>query len=244
MRNVKLVIEYDGTNYFGFQKQKRHLSIQEELEKALTKLCNEKIKVISSGRTDSGVHAKAQVVNFKTTSNLRLLNIVKGLNSLLPNDIAATSARFVSLDFHSRFSAIGKIYRYQVWNSPIPSPLRRRFTYRYMFPLNFIKMRKGAKILIGKHDFKALTAKNRDKNNTIRTIKRIVISKRGKLITLTIEGDGFLYNMVRNIVGTLLLVGRGKLAVSYVRNILQSRDRAKAGPTAPPHGLTLIKVLY
>ena len=243
MVNIKLVIEYDGTHYFGFQRQKRHITIQQVLEKALSQLCNEPIKVIASGRTDSGVHAKGHVVNFKTSSQLKLSNIVRGLNAILPDDIAARSARFVSPDFHARFSAVGKVYQYTIWNSCKRSPLKKRYNYHYILPLNIMHMKKAARILIGKHDFKAFSSKSIVKD-TVRTLRRLRISQKGSLITFTFEGDGFLYNMVRTIVGTLLLVGRGKLSVYDVRTILTSNDRTKAGPTVPSHGLTLIKVLY
>ncbi|MBU1862276.1 MAG: tRNA pseudouridine(38-40) synthase TruA [Candidatus Omnitrophica bacterium] len=244
MRNIKLILEYDGTNYCGFQKQKQHNTIQRELEKALSRLCNEPIRVTSSGRTDSGVHARGHVVNFTMSRTLTKSNIIKGANSYLPKDIVVKSVRFVSASFHARFSARRKIYQYHLWNAPVRTPLRNRYCYHYIFPLNIADMKKAAKVLVGKRDFKAFCAQGRKKENTIRHLRRITIRKKGYLITFTFEGNGFLYNMVRNIVGTLLLAGRGKLFVSDVKKILSSKDRMQAGPTAPPQGLMLMKVLY
>jgi len=244
MAQVKLVVEYDGTDYYGFQKQKYHSSIQYELECALSKLCNEPVRVVSSGRTDSGVHAKGHVVNFQTTAALPLSSIVKGVNSYLPYDIVVRNAQYVSSHFHARFSAKQKVYRYTLWNAPVRSPLVSRFTYHYAYPLDIAAMRKAARILQGRHDFKAFCAQNRTKKDTIRSLYAITIRKKGYLITCTFTGDGFLYNMVRNIVGTLLLVGRGKIVYRDVCAILHSKDRSKAGPTAPAQGLLLVRVMY
>jgi tRNA pseudouridine38-40 synthase len=244
MANIKLVIEYDGTRYCGFQKQNKHNTIQAELEKALSQLLNEKISIISSGRTDSGVHAAGHVVNFTTTKKLKVFNIIRGLNTLLPEDIAVKRAQYISSSFHARFSAKGKIYVYNLWNSERRSPLKRLYCYQYFFPLDCKKMREAAFRLQGKHDFRAFGTQSKGKENTVRTIKRIDIRKKGNLIRFIIEGDGFLYNMVRNIVGTLVWVGRGKLGVNDVSLLLAAQDRTKVPPTISACGLSLVKVIY
>jgi tRNA pseudouridine38-40 synthase len=244
MKTVKLTIEYDGTNYCGFQKQKNHTTIQEQIEKALGALCGEGIKIVSSGRTDSGVHAKGHVVSFQTSSTLACKNILHGLNARLPKDISVQSVVYVPEGFHAQFSATRKTYRYYIWHSPIASPLNDRFSYHYRYPLDIEKMQKAARFFIGKHDFKAMASKSGHKDNTVRTLFNVCVEKKGKSIFITCVGDGFLYNMVRNIVGTLLYVGSGKYSVRDVETILQSRKRELAGPTVPAKGLCLMKVDY
>ena len=181
MRNIKLIIEYDGTNYHGFQIQKKHNSIQSELEKALSRVCNEKIKITGSGRTDSGVHAKGYVANFKTSSKIDLECIQKGANSYLPADIVVLKIQKANNDFHARFSAKKKHYRYSIWNSEIRSPLQQRFATQYIYDLDVNKMQKAAQVLVGKHDFKSFGAKCADKENTVRTIFDLKVKKKGNL---------------------------------------------------------------
>ncbi|MDD5085588.1 MAG: tRNA pseudouridine(38-40) synthase TruA [Candidatus Omnitrophica bacterium] len=243
-RNIKLVLEYDGTNYCGFQRQKNANSIQGSLERILSRLCNEKIRVIGSGRTDSGVHAEGQVANFYTTSRIPCKQFLRALNGLLPEDISVHEATEAKPSFHARFGAKRKLYRYRVLVSPVPSALMRNFVYHVTIPLNLSLMRKGARLLQGRHDFRSFQAKADGVKTSVRTIWRFSITKKGNLIDFLIEADGFLYNMVRNIVGTLLLVGAGKLSLGALGEILTARDRRKAGPTAPPEGLTLLKVFY
>ncbi len=266
MRNLKLQIEYDGTNFCGWQVQNspqsivrspQKKSIQETIEKVLWKILQEKVKVISSGRTDAGVHAFGQVANFKTNSKISLEKLQRALNGLLPDDITINKIEEVSLDFHSRFAARSKVYRYAILNRPYPSALLRNRVYFYPYPLDVKLMREEAKYLIGKHDFKVFCASGSSTKDTIRIIKKITIRKTNCglstmdyrlkddcLIVIDIEADGFLYNMVRNIVGTLLEIGRGNFPKGSLKKILLSRDRKLAGPTVPAYGLCLLKVQY
>lgn len=255
MRNIKLTIEYDGTRYNGWQRQSSRISkssshkrrlktIQEEIEKALKKLLKEEIILIGAGRTDSGVHAKAQVANFKTKSTLSIKNIRDGLNSLLPEDIAIKRVEEVGIDFDSRFDSKGKLYRYRIFNIEVRSPLSNRYATFVSYPLDIFKIRKEARLLVGRHDFRAFQASGRKDSNSIRNLRRLDIIKRGKFIDFYIEADGFLHNMVRNIVGTLIEVGRGRFPAGSLKKILSSKFRGSAGPTAPPEGLCLLKVKY
>jgi len=266
MRNIKLIIEYDGTNYCGWQVQNSRQSsvvshqkkaIQEVIEKNLQKILQEKVRLIASGRTDAGAHAQAQVANFKTNSKISLEKLQKALNGLLPDDIVISKLEQVSPNFHSRFNAKSKVYRYAILNRNYPSALLRNQVYFYPYPLNVSLIRREAKCLLGKHDFKAFCASGSSAKNTARTVKNISIRrlaynpspityhlKERPLIVIDIEADGFLYNMVRNIVGTLIEIGRGKFYRGSMRKILRSRNRKLAGPTVPPHGLCLIKVKY
>lgn len=259
-RNLKLVIEYDGTRYAGWQiqghkvtrSQGRKSTIQETIEKTLQKIVQEKIRLIASGRTDAGVHALGQVANFKTYSVIPSRKLQKALNSLLPGDIVITKAEEVASDFHSRYAAKSKIYRYLILHRAHPSAFLKERVYFYRYPLNVQLMRREAGAIIGKHDFRSFCASGSGAKSTIRTIKRISIQEachtpyaiRHKLIVITIEANGFLYNMVRNIIGTLLEIGRGRLPPGSLRSILKAKDRTKAGPTASACGLYLLQVKY
>lgn len=253
MRNIKLTLEYDGTDFCGWQVQRttfsgqrseKNRTIQEELEKALSKILNEKIKVIGSGRTDSGVHALGQVANFKTKSKLSLADIKRALNSILPGDIVLKKVEEVSLDFHARFAARSKIYRYTILNSPTPSVISRNFYFFYPHRLNLSAMRKASNLLLGKKDFKSFQASDKKKRQSQRNIKNISLKKYADFIYFDLEADGFLYKMVRNILGTLIEVGRGKIRPNQVKEILLKKNRKLAGPTAPAKGLTLMEVKY
>lgn len=253
-RNLKLEIEYDGTNYSGWQIQNHQRSpeahrrtkktIQQVLEKTLREILQQEIKVASSGRTDAGVHALAQVVNFYTDSNIAHEKLQLALNSLLPHDIVITKIEDVSLSFHSRFSAKTKIYRYTILNRKYSSALLRNTTYFFPHFLDVGLMRKQAKVLLGRHDFKSFQATEKKERTTVRTVKKISIKKNKDFIFIEIEADGFLYNMVRNIVGTLIDIARGKLPPDSMKKILASKNRIYAGPIAPSHGLCLVKVKY
>lgn len=242
MRNLKLTIAYDGTNYAGWQVQKLK-TVQETIEKALEKILQEKVKLIASGRTDSGVHALGQVANFKTDSKLFPDNIQKALNSCLPKDIVVKKVEDVALEFHARYSATSKSYRYTILNRKVRSPLDRHYAAFIPYPLDIRSMQDAAVHLVGRHDFRSFQAKAGEGNST-RTIKSLGVKKRGRFIYIDIEADGFLYNMVRNIVGTLIEVGRGKLKANGTMKILKARKRSRAGPTAPPEGLCLVRVRY
>jgi len=251
MRNLKLQVEYDGTNYCGWQvqrgqKSQRHkkLSIQEVIEKTLRKILQEKVNLIASGRTDAGVHAKAQVANFKTNSAIPLEKLQKALNGLLPDDITISKIEEAALNFHSRFAVKSKLYRYTILNRPFPSAFLANTAYFYPYPLNVKIMQKEARKLLGRHNFKAFQASDIQKRNPIKTIKKIEVAKEKDLIYIDIEADGFLYNMVRNIVGTLIEIGRTRFSSESLNRILYSKDRRLAGPTAPAKGLCLLKVRY
>lgn len=246
MRNIRITAAYDGTRYAGWQIQKNAGTVQEEIEKTLKKILKEKIKIIAAGRTDSGVHAKAQVANFKTKKNLPLQKLKAALNTNLPKDISITKIKNVPLKTHSRFDAKSKIYRYTILESRTKNPFLYPYYYRVRYKLDIPLMKKEAKVLLGKHDFKSFQAKSAFSNikSTARTVKKISVKKEKQFIYIDIEADGFLHNMVRNIVGTLIEIGRGYLPAGSMKKILDSRDRRKAGPTAPAEGLTLIKVKY
>ena len=246
MRNIRLEIEYDGANYSGWQVQpkSRGKTIQEVIEKSLRKILQEKIKLVASGRTDAGVHACAQVANFSTRSDMPLSRLKLSLNGILPEDIKVKKLNAVSPDFHSRFCAKSKVYRYTILNRDYSSPLLRNRVYFYPHALNLTLMRKEAKALLGRHNFRAFCASlGRDKD-PVKRIKRIDIVKKKGFIYIDIEGDGFLYNMVRNIVGTLIEIGRGKFGAGALKKILLSGDRKLAGQTVPAKGLCLLRVKY
>ncbi|MDD4908421.1 MAG: tRNA pseudouridine(38-40) synthase TruA [Candidatus Omnitrophica bacterium] len=247
MRNLRLLIEYDGTPYCGWQTQTRNKSkksIQEILEAVLSRILQEKIKVIGSGRTDAGVHAAGQVANFKTGSGIPLPKLRRALNSLLPDEIVIKSVKEVSLSFHSRYSAKSKRYRYTILNRPFPCALSRDFMFFYPRPLDVKLMKKAARPFVGRHDFSAFRNADKKEASSVRTIKSLKLKKEGDRIHIDIEGDGFLYNMVRSIAGTLIEVGRGRIAPGEARKILRGKRRDLAGPTAPAKGLCLVSVKY
>ncbi len=251
MRNIKLTIEYNGTNFHGWQTQgKGERTIQNEIKTILEKILKEEILLIGSGRTDSGVHALGQVANFKTQSTMPALKIAKVLNSHLPEDIAIRNAKLVDENFHAQYSAHSKTYRYIVLNHDNRCVHQKDFCYRVPKKLNLNSIRTEAKSLIGKKDFKSFVAadsaanKKHKQKNTIRTIKRFAIKKNKEFVYFEIEADGFLYKMVRNIIGTLLKVGSESIPKGGVKKILNTKNRKIAGPTAPAKGLCLLKVKY
>lgn len=246
MRNLRLEIEYDGSNYAGWQIQSkcRVRTIQQVIEETLRSILQEKIKLIVSGRTDAGVHAKAQVVNFFTHSKISLPKLKLALNGILPEDIKVIRIKNEALNFHSRFSAKSKLYRYTILNRDYSSPLLRNTVYFYPHPLDVKLMRKEASVLLGKHNFRAFQASQGKEKNPVKIIKKIDISQKDNFIYIDIEADGFLYNMVRNIVGTLIEIGRGRFAEGSLKKILRLKDRRLAGQTAPASGLCLLKVRY
>jgi len=244
MRNIKLTISYDGTGYKGWQLQKNGNTVQEEIEKAISKVFGRHHRIHGAGRTDSGVHAKAQVAHFKTPVDIPRNKIPAALNSVLPEDISITRAEYVDGDFHSRFDAVSKLYRYFIFNSRNRDPFRERHSWRVPYTLDVPLMRREARSLLGRHDFKSFQAKDKRERHSVRNVSHIAVKKRGTTVTVDIEADGFLYNMVRNIVGTLVDIGRGYLSGGSMNQILQEKDRTKAGPTAPAKGLFLIEVRY
>lgn len=247
MRNIKLTIAYDGTAYHGFQEQRGTglPTVQEELEKCLSGLSGRKVQVIGAGRTDAGVHARGQVINFDARGwNIPTDRIPLALNGTLPGDIAVLDARDVPDDFHARFSARSKEYRYSIHNSRIPDPFLKRYSYFFPRPLDLEGMRAAAEHLKGRHDFSAFKAEGTPVKSAVRTLYDIRIEGIGNMVELVFLGDGFLHHMVRIITGTLLEVGLKKLAPGAIPEILSSGDRARAGPTAPPQGLCLMEVFY
>lgn len=255
MRNIRLVIEYDGTNYAGWQVQKNAKSVQATLESALKRIAGEKIRLVSCGRTDSGVHAQGHVANFKINSKIPLANLQRGLNSVLPRDIVIKKAEEVPLDFNSRYDAKSKVYRYTILNRSYPAALHRDYFYYVPYKLNLSAMKREAKCLLGKHDFKSFQAADKKerssrktygllRDSSIRTIKKLNIRKKDGFLEIFIEADGFLYNMVRNIVGTLVEIGRGRFKAGSMKMILKAKNRNLAGPTAPAKGLCLVEVKY
>lgn len=243
MRNIKVTIQYNGENYCGWQKQPDSLGIQGNIEKAIYEITKEKVKITGSGRTDAGVHALGQVANFKIESSIPAEKIPNALNAKLPKDISIIACSEVDDEFHSRYSAKGKRYRYLIYNQLYRSPIYKDISYHIRYDLDFEKMCEEAKHLIGEHDFKGFMSSGSSVNDTVRTIYDITLEKYEDLIILEVEGNGFLYNMVRIIVGTLVDIGRGRINESLA-DIINYKSRSKAGHTAPAHGLFLKKVDY
>ncbi len=245
MPSIKLIIEYDGTGYCGWQFQPNGLTVQEVLEGGLLKLLGEPVRLRSSGRTDAGVHAKGMVAVFTTTRILPPAAYSHGLNNLIPADIAIQSAVEVPDSFNPRADAEGKLYRYTILNGPSRSPLRRFTSWNVKEQLDLSAMRAAARAFIGEHDFRAFQAANCAAKTTVRTITGLDITATPDgFIILDVRGTGFLRNMVRIMVGTLVAVGRGRLAPGIVSELLAHGDRSCSGATAPPQGLCLVEVYY
>lgn len=242
---IVLILEYEGTRYHGFQWQANAPTVQGEIEKALHKLNGERIRVIAASRTDAGVHAKGQVVSFRTGSSLPLAAFVNGLNYYLPDDVAVKAVFRVNDVFDVRRQAISREYNYYILNSLIRSPLRRGSAYLVKGHLNIEAMNQACEVLIGEHDLGSFaTGMEAGTRNTIRNIYRASIEKNGDLVTFSIVANSYLPHQVRNTVGALLKVGLGRMTVSEFRNILEARRPGLAGPTVPAHGLCLIRINY
>lgn len=246
MRNIKAIIEYDGTNYHGFQIQVKQKvpTIQGTLESCLMRVLKEPIKVTGAGRTDAGVHAAGQVINFFTDTKIPLERLPLALNSQLPEDIVIKSAEEVPLGFHAQYAAQGKYYIYRIYNKRIPSVFHRRFSYFIPYSLDFDLIKEGCRLFRGTHNFRGFSSSKTTVKSFERTIYSFELVQNGDLWEFHIQGNGFLYNMVRIIVGTLLELGKGKRDLASIRQILQAEDRALAGQTAPSQGLCLKKVFY
>lgn len=244
MRTIKAVVEYDGTEYSGFQRQPKRRTIQAELEWALKQALQEPIVVAGAGRTDAGVHAAGQVISFKTACSIPTDRICVALNSVLPHDIVPRKAEEVEPDFHARYSARERTYEYRILNSEQPSALMGRFVWHVPGRLNLTAMRKAAGHLLGKHDFAAFSLSNRDSKSAVRELTALEIRKRGEIVSITLKANSFLHSMVRGIVGTLVEVGQGRRSPGDIKRILESKDRGQAGKTAPAKGLCLMEVRY
>lgn len=244
MNNIKITLEYDGTNYYGWQKQKGMKTIQGEIEEALFAVTKERCEVTGSSRTDAGVHAKGFVANFRTNSKVPPNRFREALNVKLPNDIVILKSEKVDDEFHARYYAKGKTYEYSILNDDVPSALMRNQVYHYKYDLDIDAMKVAAKQFIGTHDFAAFKTQGSSVKGTIRTIFEVKVEKTEKIIKISVSGDGFLYNMVRIIVGTLINVGRGKTDSNSIVDIINKKDRTLAGDCVPPHGLLLKEVYY
>ena len=244
MRNIKIIIEYDGKDWGGWQKQPNKLNIQGEIERAIEEITGEKVQLIASGRTDAGVHALAQVANFKIEKDIPVEKIPYALNSKLKKSIRIKSAEEVDEKFHSRYTCKRKTYRYVINNSVQGTAIYRNLQYHFPEKLDEEKMNKGIKYLIGEHDFKSFKASGTSSKSSVRTIYDAKVTREGDIVTIELTGNGFLYNMVRIISGTLIDVGIGKTKPEEVKEILEAKDRLKAGKTLPPTGLYLVDVKY
>lgn len=244
LRHFALKLEYDGTHFFGWQFQGAGRTVQAEIEAVLKSVVGHRVVVHGSGRTDSGVHALAQIASFRVRTRLTARNFLRALNGMLPDDVAVLDVWETDPSFHARFSAKSKTYRYRVLNRRPRSALDRAYSWRVKIPVELEPMRAAALELVGTHDFRAFCSEPATRFTTTRTVYRLELERTGDYIIFTIEADGFLYNMVRTIVGTLLLVGTGKMSLESFRDVIRSRDRRLAGPTAPAHGLFLVEVRY
>ena len=245
MRNIKLVLRYDGTRYSGWQSQEHEdNTIQGKVSAVLSRITGEEIRLAGSGRTDAGVHAEGQVANFKTDSWFSCGELLRDLNRYLPEDIAVLSAEEADGRFHSRLSAVRKTYVYRIWNSPVHNVFERKYLYTVEQELDERAMEEAAALLCGTHDFRAFSSYRRGKKSTVRTLETIEFERRGAELRISFTGNGFLYHMVRILTGTLIEVGLHKKRPEEMTRILESLDRGQAGFTAPAQGLCLLRVEY
>lgn len=244
MRRIQLIVEYDGTGYAGWQRQANALAVQQVVEERLNRLTGERIVLHGASRTDAGVHALGQSAHFDTESRIPAEKFSYALNALLPADVRIRASRQVSEDFHARFSARGKRYRYLMYDAPHAGALNRNTHAHVIYPLDDRLMEKEAQLLVGTHDFAAFAASGSVVRDTVRTLWRAQVQRSDREVRLIVEGNGFLYNMVRIIAGTLIGVGSGKIPPGAFSRAMESGDRLDLGITAPAHGLTLMEVFY
>lgn len=244
MRNIKLIIEYDGKGFNGWQTQPGKPNIQGEIENAIERITGEEVELYASGRTDAGVHAIAQTANFKTNSNIPIEKLCLAINSQLKNSIVIKEATEVDEKFHCRYNCKGKKYRYIINNSTNGSAIYRGLEYHMPVKLDVDKMREAAKYFVGTHDFKAFKSSGTSSKSSVREIYTAEVTKENERITIELTGSGFLYNMVRIISGTLVDVGLGKIKPEEIKDIIESKDRTRAGKTLPARGLYLVEVYY
>ena len=244
MHRIKLIVAYDGTDYCGWQIQPNGITVEEVLNRALSRLTGEEIRVIGASRTDAGVHARGNIAVLDTASTIPAERFAYAVNPLLPEDIVVVKSEEVPQDWHPRYQNSVKTYEYRILNREMPDPLKRKYTWHVSFPLDIDKMREAAEHLKGQHDFRSFCSVHTAVKSTVRTIYTLDIVKSGDEIIIRISGNGFLYNMVRIIAGTLAEVGRGFRTPEDVRDLLTAKEREQAGATAPPQGLTLIRIEY
>jgi tRNA pseudouridine38-40 synthase len=244
MRNLKLTLSYDGTDFSGWQRQSGVRTVQQVLEEAIAQLTGEPVTTTASGRTDAGVHALGQVVNFLSTSQHAPDVFVKALNAMLPPDVRVRDACEVPQSFHATLDAKGKLYRYVIDNGRIADPFQLRYSYHLFQRLDVARMHRAAQALKGRHDFHSFETHWPNRTSSVRTIYHIAVNRIGEFVWVDVEADGFLYNMVRSITGTLVRVGTGRWPESRVAEVVAAEDRREAGATAPPQGLFLVRVRY
>lgn len=244
MKRVRLTVSYDGTNYCGWQIQNNGITVEEVLNQALRELLDEEISVIGASRTDSGVHALGNVAVFDTETKIPAEKIALALNQRLPEDVKIQKSEEVPADWHPRFCDSIKTYEYKILNRKIPNPLERFYSYFTYMDLDVAKMKEAAVYIVGEHDFACFCSSGSQVQSTVRRVHSLIVEKNGDMISIRIRGNGFLYNMVRIIAGTLMQVGMGAYSPEYVKEIIASKDRKMAGPTAPACGLTLVGIEY
>ena len=244
MRNLRLWLKYNGTAYHGWQIQENADTVQGQLESAIEKIFCEKISVNGCSRTDAGVHANEFCCNFRTENTMPVGTVTRALNAKLPLDIVVLKCEEVPFDFHARFDTKSKEYIYKIWNSELRNPFLLDTVFQYKYKLDETKLDKASKDFIGTYDFKAFCASGSSVQDTVRAVKNASVTREGDMVIFKVEGDGFLYNMVRIMVGTLIYINEGKIKENDIKNIILSGDRNKAGKTVSPEGLYLNKVNY
>lgn len=244
MRNLLMTIQYDGSDYHGWQVQSNALTVQEVFQNAVEKVFRSRLDIKGCSRTDSGVHANMYCVSLKTDMNIDCLGALRAMNTALPPDIAVIDCREVSSDFHPRYSCKSKEYVYKIYNGSIRNPFLQKYAFHYRYALDAELMDREAQAFLGKHDFSGFCSARSDIEDTVRCVKNVSVKREGDMVLFTVEADGFLYNMVRIMVGTLLFVNEGKIKPGELKDVIESKDRSRAGKTAPPQGLYLNRVNY
>jgi len=244
MRNLLFTLAYDGTAYHGWQVQANSITVQQTLQDSIEKVLGSRLNVVGCSRTDAGVHANMYCFNMRTESAFSCSHLMSALNANLPFDIAITSCCEVSYDFHARYDCISKEYIYKIWNSPVRNPFNNGYALHYKYPLDELMLEKEAEAFLGEHDYASFCSAHSKIKSTVRNVNKFTVERFGNEIIFTVEADGFLYNMVRIMVGTLLRISQGKIDRGSIGEIIAAKDRSRAGITAPAHGLYLNKVNY